>query len=231
MDLLRTAVVDITTLVATCHALRAPMAADALGVQRKQRDRLRRDVKRGTLAYIDVLARSRRSGADESLLVECRLAAELQMPQALARHDLLRRMLAHQAGALDGLAAARQDLWRLAHVAVHLRLGLETLRASAAPVDAKAVDHAARHLRRRLRKALIAYARAALRIQVPKGRLIIMARAAALHEIGRRGTAAAERLADFEAGLDPAGGVIARGVTQRLLDLALDWHRREVEPG
>ncbi|MBK6472103.1 MAG: hypothetical protein IPF94_15765 [Betaproteobacteria bacterium] len=231
MDLLRTAVVDITTLVATCHALRSSSGAADLAMERKQRNRLRREIKRGTVAYINVLARSKRGAVDDSLLVECRLAAELQMPHAIAHQKLLGHVLAHQAGSLDGLAAARQDLWRLAHIVGHLRTGMESLQEARALVEAKSADALSGRLRRRLRKALIAYARGVLRTKTPGGRLIVMARAVALDEIGPRGAAEAERLADIEAGADSARRVIARGVTKPLLDLSLDWQRSESEPG
>lgn len=229
MDLLKTAVVDITTLVSTCHALRSA-AADELALQRKQRNRLRREIKCATVAYISVLARSRRGAVDDALLVECRLAAESQMPQALGHQESLGNVLGHQAGSLDGLAAARQDLWRLAQVAGHLRTGMEALRASATAAQAKSAEAQERPLRRRLRKALIAYARAALRTKALKGRLIVMARAAALAEIGPRGATEAERLADVEAGVDSTRRVLARGVTKPLLDLSLDWQSRAAGP-
>ena len=125
----------------------------------------------------------------------------------------------------------RQDLWRLAHVAIHLSTGMATLRGSATSFDAKAADALAGRLRRRFRKALIAYARAALRTKAPKGRLIVKAREAALAEIGPRGAAEAKRLADVEAGADPAFTLIQQGVTKPLLDLALDWQRRDPETG
>jgi hypothetical protein len=78
---------------------------------------------------------------------------------------------------------------------------------------------------------LIAYARATLRTKAPKGRPIGKAREAALAEIGPRGAAEAERLAEFEAGADPARTLIRQGVTKPLLDLALDWHRHQPEFG
>lgn len=225
MDLLRTAVVDITTLVATSQALRSSRGADALPMQRKQRSRLRREIKGGTVAYIKVLARSQRGTVDVALLVECRLAAEREMPHALEHQDLLGHVLAHQAGALDGLAAARQDLWRLAHIVGHLRTGMAALQAAPTLIDTRSADALSRRLRRRLRKALTAYARSLLRTKALKGRLIVMARAAALAEIGPRGAVEAERLADIEAGADAARRVIARGVTTALQHLAIDWQR------
>lgn len=227
MDLLRTAVVDITTLVATGHAMKASPAEGEMILQRTLRNRLRRDIKRGTVAYIDALARTRRDAVDAALLVKCRVAAERQMRHALAHQELLGRIMASEAGSLDGLAAARQDLWRLAHVAICLSSGMAALRGSAALVDAKSVDALAGRLRRRFRKALIAYGRAALRTRAPKGRFIVKAREAALAEIGPRGAAEAERIADVEAGADPALSVIRQGVTKSLADLALDWQRHE----
>lgn len=229
MDLLMTAVVDITTLVATCHALKSSPAEGEELMQRKLRNRLRRDIKRGTVAYIDALARTKRGAVDGALLAKFRVAAERQMPNAVARQESLGRVMASEAGSLDGLAAARQDLWRLARVAIYLSSGMATLRGSTALVEAKSADALAGRLRRRFRKALIAYARAALRTKSPKGQLIVKAREAALAEIGRRGAAEAERLAAVEAGTDSALSLIRQGVTQPLLDLALDWQRHEPE--
>lgn len=229
MDLLTTAVVDITTMVATCHALKSNPAEGELLLPRKLRSQLRRDIKRGTVAYIDALARTRRGVVDDALLRKCRVSAEQQMAHALAHQESLGHIMANEAGSLDGLAAARQDLWRLAHMAIYLSSGMATLRQSAALVHAKSADALAGRLRRRLRKALIAYARAALRAKAPKGRLVVKARAAALAEIGPRGAAEAERLADIEAGADPALSVIRQGVTRPILGLALDWQRHQPE--
>lgn len=229
MDLLRTAVVDITTLVATCHALMSTPGQGDLALQRKLRNRLRREIKRGTVAYIDALARTRRGVIDDAFLAACRRAAEQQMAQAIANQELLRRIMASEAGSLDGLAAARHDLWRLAHMAIYLRTGMATLRESGASVDARSAASLAARLRRRFRKALIAYARATLRTKEPRGRLIVAARAAALAEIGKRGTAQTERLSAIEAGGDPKHAVIRLGVTKPLFDLALDWRHHESE--
>jgi hypothetical protein len=230
MDLLTTAVVDITTLVATCHALK-PMPSESEAVlQRKRRKSLQRELKRGTVAYIDTLARTRRGVVDDALLRKCRIAAEQQLPRALAQQEWLARIMGSEAGSLDGLAAARQDLWRLAHVAIYLSRGMATLRGSSALVDTKLAEVLAVRLRRRFRKALTAYARAALRTRATKGRLVIKARAAALAEIGPRGAAEAERLADVEAAAGPTLSVIRQGVVKPLLDLALDWERPDPGP-
>jgi hypothetical protein len=194
-------------------------------LQRNLRKFLQRELRRGTVAYIDTLARTRRGVVDDALLCMCRIAAEQQMPHALAHQELLARIMGSEAGALDGLAAARQDLWRLAHVAIYLSRGMATLRGSSALVDAKLADDLAGRLRRRFRKALIAYARAALRTRATNGCFVTKAREAALTVIGPRGAVEAERLADVEAGAGPTISVIRQGVARPLLDLALDWVR------
>lgn len=225
MDLLKTAVVDITTLVATCHALKSSPVAEGRGLQHKLRGRLRRELKRGTIAYIDVLARTRRGAVDDALLAKCRVAAEQQLPHALVQQPLLGRIMGSEAGSLEGMAATRQDLWRLASVAIHLSGGMAALRGAVAWVDADPADALASRLRRRLRKALIAYARATLRTKSAKAGSIAKARDAAMAEIGSRGAAEAERLAHFESRADPALTVVRQGVMKPLLDLALDWRR------
>ena len=230
MDLLRTAVVDITTLVATCHALKSGPAEGGPALQRKLRGRLRREIKRGTLAYIDALARTKRGGVSAARLGACRRAAEQQMTQAIAHEHLLNQVMANEAGSLDGFVAARQDLWRLAHMSTCLRMGTATLRKSGAAGNLKSVGSLAARLRRRFRKALIAYARANLRAKEPQGHLIAKAREAALAQIGKRGAAEAERLSVFEAGADPPRSVIRLGVTKALFDLALDWRHPRSEP-
>lgn len=230
MDLLSTAVVDLITLVATCHALRPAEGEAAAALQGAQRSRLRRDIKRATLAYIDTLARTKRGMVDDALLARCRVAAEQQMPRALEQQAWLARLMDHQAGSLDGLAAARQDLWRLAHMTVHLRLGMDALREQADTVNTKAADSLASRLRRRFRKALIAYARATLRDKASSGKPLAKARQAALEQVGKRGVAEAELLADIEADAVPARKLIWLGVTNPLLDLGLDWQGTAPEP-
>ena len=230
MDLLRTAVVDIATLVAAGHALVSSPIGGGPPMQPKLRYRLRREIKRATVAYIDAFARSEREVVDDALLAGCRVAAEQQMLRAIEYQGVLSRIMASEPGSLDGLAAARQDLWRLAHMAICLRMGVATLREPGASVDVKSANALARRLRRRYRNALIAYARVILRTKEPRGQQILTARQAALAEIGKRGAADAQRLSDVEAGGDPNHTVIQRGVTRPLFDLALDWQRHPSEP-
>lgn len=93
---------------------------------------------------------------DDALLAKCRVSAERQMAHALAHQGLLGRILTSQAGSLDGVAGARQDLWRLAHVAIHLSDGMVNLRRSPTLVGSKSAEDLAARLRRRFRRALIA---------------------------------------------------------------------------
>jgi len=230
MELLEKAVVDIATMVATCHALKAGPVEGGSLPQRKLRKRLRLDIKHAAVAYIDALARTKDGVVDDGLLATCRVAAEQQMARAVARQQWLGRIMASESGSLDGLVAARQDLWRLARLAIHLGSGMTILRGSAAGVDAGSADALARRLRRRFRRALIAYARTTLRAKGPRARVILAARKAALAEIGARGAVEAERLAAIEAGVVRADGIIGRGVTKPLFDLALDWRHRDAAP-
>ena len=229
MDLLRTAVVDITTLVSTCHALTSSPDDDELAMKPRLRKRLCREIRRGTVAYIDTLARAKRGVVDPALLAACRVAAERHMVRAVRHQDLLGRILSSRPGALTGVAAARQDLWRLAHMAIYLRLGIAALRDSRAWADARREQLAASSLRRRFRRALVAYARASLRADGAEQASIVAAREAAWAEIGKRSAADAQRLSDFEAGVHATHAVIRMGVTRPLRDIALDW-RSQPEP-
>lgn len=229
MDLLKTAVVDITTLVATCHAVMSRSVEADLAPQGKLRNRLRREIKRGTVAYLDTLARIRSGVVDGTCLAACRVAAEQLMPLSIEHQSLLGRIMASQPGALEGLAAARQDLWRIASMAIYLRIGMATLRESGALVDGKSAAAFAGRLRRRIRKALIAYARATLRTKANKGQLITAARGAAMTEFGKRAAAEAEWLSAIEADGHSGHTLIRLGVTKPLSDLALDWQRRDCE--
>ena len=65
-------------------------------MQRKVRKRLRRDIKRGTVAYIDALAGTKRGVVDDALLVKCRVTSEQQMPHALGHQELLGRIMANE---------------------------------------------------------------------------------------------------------------------------------------
>jgi len=147
------------------------------------------------------------------------------MSHAISHQELLCCVMGSEAGSLGGLTAARQDLWRIAHMAIYLRIGIATLAESGDSAEYKSARSLAGRLRRRLRKALVAYARVSLRTKDSKGPLIAAARLAALAEIGKRGAAEAERLSAIESGGDPTHTVIGSGVAKPLFDLAVDWQR------
>jgi len=227
MELLRTAVVDISTLVATCRALKARHHNGELSPPVQRRAHLRRELRRGTVAYIDTLARSRHGTVDEALLCACRLAAEGAMPAALGCQPALESLMSRAPGAWAGIPAARQDLWRLAHMAIYLGLGIAALRADT-PVAVQQADDAAKsaaRLPRRLRRAFIAYARASHRVKAGRRGVLASAREAALTEIGARAVTEAGRLAEIEARGGAMHDFIRKGVYRPLHDLLLDWQR------
>jgi hypothetical protein len=68
-------------------------------------------------------------------------------------------LMSSQLGVLSGIAAMRQDLWRLAHIAIQIRPGLLAIRGACDPVEVEAAKKLAGRFRRRVRRPLIAYAR------------------------------------------------------------------------
>lgn len=231
MDLLCTAVVDITTLTATCRALARRPVAGELRVRRKLRDKLCKELRRGVDAYIDTLARSKRAGLNGRHLASCRAAAEAHMTRALRHERALSQLMSTTPGSLLGVAAARQDLWRLAHLAIHLRQGVAALRASVGNVVEQAARKSGSRLRRRLTRALIAYARVCQRDSDNEDHMIVVARKAALSTIGARGTAEADGLGRIEATVGATLAVIRLGVVNPLADLVLDWNPLADAPG
>lgn len=223
MDLLRTAVVDITTLTATHRVLARGPLTGMLGARPKLCDKLRSELKQGVKAYIDTLARSRHGVLDDRQLATCRLAAEGHMARALLHQPELDLLMCSAAGSLDGIAAARQDLWRLAHLAIQLRQGIAALPSAAGTFDRQEVKDTASRLRRKLTRALIAYARISQRRVDFEDRMIVVARQAALRAIGTGGVAEAERLGAVESAIGASHTALRSGVVKPLADLALDW--------
>jgi len=225
MDLLRTAVIDIATLVATSRAVRTSRLEGELAEHGKLRSRLRDDLRRGTTAYIDTLARSKRGEMDGQLLDACRCAAEQQMPRAMQYREELNRLMSSQPGVLEGVAAARQDLWRLAHMSVHLRLGLMVMRDAGDRAEFETAKKLTNRLRRRIRRALIAYARVSLREKEGEELILTAARKAAMKQIEPHAESEARRLGEIEARGRPNSAVISKGVGKPLRDLVLDWRQ------
>ncbi len=85
--------------ISTCHAFMSDPVEGGLAMKARLRNRLRWEIKRGTVAYIDTLARARRGVADEALLAACRVAAEQHLGRALRQQDLLGRIVSSQPGA------------------------------------------------------------------------------------------------------------------------------------
>ena len=152
------------------------------------------------------------------------------MARAVRHQEELNRLMANEAGVLAIVAAARQDLWRLAHMALYLRLGCAAMRRAGRSVDPDAAKLPGSRLRRRLRRALIAYARVSLRGKAGKDPVIVVARSAALREIGKRGIEDVDRLIDIETLGGSGQAIIRMGVARPLHDLHLDWHSTESEP-
>jgi hypothetical protein len=223
MDLLCTAVVDITTLTATCRALARGPITGKLRVRHKLRKKLCKELRRGVEAYIDTLGRSKRAVLNGAHLASCRAAAEAQMPRSLRHERELSRLMSTAPGSMLGVAAARQDLWRLAHLAIHLRQGVAALRASVGNVVEQATKKSGWRLRRRLTRALTDYARACQRDSANEDHMIATARKAALRTIGTRGRSEADGLGRIEATVGATHTVIRLGVVKPLADLVLDW--------
>lgn len=223
MDLLRTAVVDITTLTATYRALTHGPLAGTLGLRHRLRDKLRAELKRGVEAYIDALARSKHGVVDVGRLAAYRVAAEREMPRALRHQADLARLMKTTAGSLFGVAAARQDLWRLAHMAVHLRQGVDAMQDARGDGDRKSIKGEGSQLRRRFTRGLIAYARASQRVSDSDSHMMIVARRAALLAMGECVTAEAASLGQREADEGETHTAIRSGVVKPLSDLVLDW--------
>ncbi|HEY6086485.1 MAG TPA: hypothetical protein VIV84_01980 [Burkholderiaceae bacterium] len=229
MDCLSTAVVDITTLTATYRALDRVPSSGKLGMRHKLRRKLRAELKRGLEAYVDAMARSKHGVLDDRRLASCRMAAEAHMPRALRHQRALKDLMESAPNCLLGFAAARQDLWRLATMVLHLREGVTAL-TSGGDADRQAIKKLGAQVRDKLTRALIRYA------LVRQGdsdssnnddQLVITARRAALRRIGPRGNAAAKSLGQLEAGIGSTHTLIGMGVVKPLEDLVLDWDSME----
>ena len=230
MDFLRTAVVDITTLTATYRALTHGPLAGTLGLRHRLRDKLRAELKQGVEAYIDALARSKHGIVDARRLAAVRVTSEREMPRALRHQADLGRLMKTAPGSLFGVAAARQDLWRLAHMAIHLRQGVVAMQAARGDLAPKSIKKAGTLLRRRFTRGLIAYARASQRICDSHSHMMVDARKAALLAIGKRAVAQAANLGQLEADGGTAHALIRSGVVKPLADLVLDWGPLETGP-
>ncbi len=221
MELLETAVVDVTLLMATSRALRAPRGDGPARL--RGRRRMRDELRRGAVAYLRTLLRGEQQMPDAALLAASRVAAEGKMPRSIAAAEALKAMMASQTGALAGFTSTRHDLWRLAHLAIHLRNGASTLAAKAVDVDTRDLRKTSRRLGKRLRKSLVAYVRTCMRADVDRVDPLGAARCAAVGELGAWSAVEAATLAHRESDFGARRHEIEIGVSRALSDLLTDW--------
>jgi hypothetical protein len=160
---------------------------------------------------------------DERLLDTCRSAAEKEMPRAMRHREELSRLMSSKPGVLDGVAAARQDLWRLAHITVNLRRGLLAVREASEPIDMDAAKKLAGRLRRRIRRALVEYARVSQHEGAGELPVLTAARNAAMQQIGQNAEVEARMLGEIESRDSSNAVIFKQGVAKPLHDLVLDW--------
>jgi hypothetical protein len=223
MDSLDSAVVDITRLIASCRALRRVKAGPAQGRAKSHRRRMRAELRRAAGAYLRTLARSKDGVVDAAAVGKCRIAAESCMPAAIASAEELGALMNQRAGALDGLTPSQHDLWRLSHIAVHLREGAATLRDLASDADYQPARAVAKSLQKQFRRSLVAYADAVMRDGGGSRAAIRRAREAAIARLSTRCVDDADQLAWLEAELPRPSEFIEQGVAQPLRNLLLDW--------
>ena len=236
MEHLNAAALDVTLLVTTIRALRAS-DDDAAHAPRKLRKRWAGELKRAVAAYLATLWRSDDAPFDASALKRCRVAAELEMPHALDGRARIVAMLDEQAHALTGYAPARHDLWRLAHLTLHLRAARRLLAQRGFESLVSSRGSPGRYLQRRLRRAMSDYARASMR-EAGSGSAIVAARQAAARRLDERCIASAELLADVVveewqrgiADLEAARRLVDEGVVRPLRAMVEDWHSRPPPP-
>ncbi|MBV9892295.1 MAG: hypothetical protein JO090_15580, partial [Rhizobacter sp.] len=179
MEPLEIAVVDITRLIASCRAL-GGLDLDSVGRKAFARRRqVRAELRLAAGAYLKTLARAPDGVVDEAELLKCRLSAEERMPAAIAWASELANVMDQSAGSLSGMAAARNDLWRLSRVAIHLREGASSLRHLTSKADQQSARKIAKQLQRMFRRALLAYAKAAMKGRVDSRTWVRRAREAA----------------------------------------------------
>ena len=223
MDVLDAAVVDLTYLIATARALRKEAPAAQLMGRRKTRTRLRDELSRAAAAYLAALSRVGDDALDPDALDRCRRAAEREMPRALACQQDLKAMLEQEPGALDAYASARHDLWRISHLAIHLRGGLRMLRRAGLGEDLHGRGSSGRRLQRRIRHGMVAYAGALLRGNAPEQATVLGARRNAIRHLDARCVATAADIVSAASGLANADRLLVHGIAKRLQDLVQDW--------
>ena len=223
MDPLETAVVDITRLIACGRALRNADASAIAGKAIRGRRRLRAELRRAAAAYLKTLARAPDGVLNETTLSKCRVAAERGMPTGVASVEALAALMERGIGSLDGLATTRHDLWRLSHMAVHLREGAALLGKMQSKADHKSTRKVAKPLQKEFRRAMVAYATTAMKEGGDSRTCVRGARAAAIAGLSARCVDVADQLAWLEGEFAQAPKLLEDGVAQPLRHLLTDW--------
>ena len=224
MDLIETAVVDLTMLIATCRVLRVHQKDRERGARPEWQRGLRGEIRRGTKSYLGTLAHSSPGDVDSEVLARCRVAAEREMKKALQAAPALCQLMNTESGALSGFTAVRHDLWRLSRIAMHLPRLADAWRHTPAKSHRRAAQAAIERLQRNLRRAWVGYARACMRSPARSEHVANDGRRGALSRLPERCFTDAERLLRWM-GQDQAGATeIERCLVQPLRDIATDWN-------
>lgn len=221
MEHLKAAALDVTLLVTTIRALAIDHGEETKD-QRKARKRWAGELKRAVGGYLAALWRSEDARFGDSALARCRVAAEREMSHAMRDRILIKAILEHQPQGLTGYVTARNDLWRLAHVIVHLRAARQLLENHGGGAVASSRRSPGRRLQRRLRRAMSDYARSLMRSARP-GLAIMAARQSAVARLDDGGVAIAEKLLHAASRFEEALRPIDDGVVRPLQALLADW--------
>lgn len=221
MEHLKSAALDVTLLVTTVRALGAGDTNEAHD-QRKVRKRWAGELKRAVAGYLAALWRSDDAQFDVSALNRCRVAAEREMKHALRDRTRIKAILEQQAQGLAGYVTARNDLWRLAHVIVHLRAARLLLERRGFEAVASSRRSPGRRLQRRLRRAMLDYARALMRGAGP-GLASMAGRQSAVAHLDARSFESADKLLHTAADFETARRLVEDGVVHPMRAIVEDW--------
>ncbi len=227
MEHLKAAALDVTLLVTTIRAL-GTADVDEARDQRAARKRWVGELKRAAAGYLAVLWRSDDARFDVATLSRCRVAAEREMKHALRDRARIKAILEQQPQGLAGYVTARNDLWRLAHVIVHLRAVRHLLERAGFEAVASARRSPGRRLQRRLRRAMSDYARSLMRSAGP-GLATVAGRQSVVTRLDARSFENADKLLQAAAGLESARRLVEDGVVRPMRAMVEDWtpSRRE----
>jgi hypothetical protein len=220
MEDLEVVLTDIAVLIATCRAARELRAHAMSAHLRAYWHHLVTELKRATLAYAQVFARSEQADDVEGGIAACRAAAEREMPAAIAFQHELRAMMEHDPDARHNSSLVLHDLSRLFSLAFCLRQGGRELGCSATNRHRRHVRKAVDDVQVHLRRAICAYAHASLKGARDS---IAKARVAATAHLGRPCIATVCGLARLQVGHGAPRSLIERRVSRPMRHLRKDW--------